>query len=358
MAKKIKKQRISKKKGLVRSLFNKPEQVPADAWGAMNDILHQSLRENIRARRWKIFFRLAYLIVIIAILSIIIDINNVVTDIPFGSDDSYGDISKEHAAVISIHGPVLGSYGPVRPESVVRYDSVADSLRMAFKNDKAKAIFLSVDSPGGDPVTASYIYNEIIKLRRENPDKKVYAVIKDFGASAAYYISAAADEIYCHDFSWVGSIGVILSSFGFDKLIEDYGIERRVYHAGRNKDILDPFAPRNPEHDAHLQELLNSLHDKFIEDVIEGRGDRIAQDDPDVFSGLFFNAEQALELGLVDGVGFFDEIVKDKTGLDNIVDYSWVPSAFNPFELFGFKIGAGFADRLWENFGPIQYRNY
>ena len=315
-----------------KKLSGRGKGVPADSWAALDKLIHANLRENIRARRWSIFFRLAWLGVFVWVLSHIFipSAADFSIDVaPFGGSTASGDINEDHAAFIPLYGPVISSSYPNSQGFGVQYQPVANSLKRAFENDKAKAIFLVIDSPGGDPVTASYIYNEIVKLREANPDKKVYAVIRNLGASAAYYIAAAAEEIYSHDYSLVGSIGVIFAGFGFVDSLEKLGIERRLYHAGRNKGMLDPFSPRNAEHDAYWQEALDELHRGFIQDVLDGRGDKIDRDNRDVFSGRIFTSAQAKDLGLVDGIGFFEEIVEDKTGLDNLVEYS---PPVNPLE--------------------------
>lgn len=333
---------------------DKPIDTSINSLQVLKELAYASHKEQVRARRWRIFFRLAYLIIIVVILSSIISTSRTdISDLSFGSAKrDIGDINEEHIAIIPIKGPVLADFDLPSSKGVVQYNNVADALHRAFDNELAKAIFLNVDSPGGNPVVASYIYNEIIKLRQEHPDKKVYAMVGDLGASAAYYISAAADEIYAHPMSLVGSIGVISAGFGFDELIDEYGIDRRVYHAGDNKAILDPFTPRNSTHEAYLQDILTSIHEQFIDDVKQGRGDRIS-DNPDVYSGLIYIGNDALDLGLIDGVGFFKEIVKDKTGLDNLVDYS-VPEGL--LHQLSEGIGASFANGLWQ--GIAQLRSY
>ncbi len=352
--------RNTDKKGIIGNItgvFKRPQNVPDDAWGIISNVLNESLRENARARRWQTFFRFAYLIVIVVALStfLFVKSGNFLLDIAKG-----GDANKNHVAMIAIQGPVAGESASGKSPSV-NYKSVKQALVKAFENDKAKAVVLAVNSPGGNPVTASYIFNEISKLRAENPNKKVYAIIRDIGTSAAYQISSAADEIYSHPSSLVGSIGVIFARFGYDELLDEYDVDYRVYTAGRNKAMLNPFLPRNPEHEAQLLHVLDTTHRYFIEDVIAGRGKRLDQSNPDVFSGMAFSSTQALEIGLIDGIGFFDEIVKEKTGLDNIVDYSvYSKSLFGslPFSIGG-NIGTGFANSIRNKFAPTNtYERY
>ena len=215
-----------------------------------------SVRENTRARRWRIFFRFVYVLLFVWILVLI----------SLGSRSleqnlSFVDFTKdEHIALIRMTGIVVDmAVSPVG----INAEGINESLRSAFKNPDAKAVILSINSPGGSPVQSGQIYDEIMRLRKEQPDKKVYAVIKELGASAAYYIAAASDEIYCDKSSLVGSIGIISASFGFDEAMKELGIERRLYTSGKHKGFLDPFLPIDTEEEIFWEAVLGRLHEHF-----------------------------------------------------------------------------------------------
>ena len=195
---------------------------------------------------------------------------------------------------------------------------------------------------------SGYVYNEIMRLKAKYPEKKVYAVITDVGASGAYYIAAAADEIYVDPASIVGSIGVIMASFGFTEAIEKLGVERRVQTSGENKALMDPFQPQKPEQTAHFQGMLDQIHQQFIDAVKAGRGDRLhVEGHPELFSGLVWSGEEAVQLGLADGTGSPGQVARDVVGEEEIVDYSVLP---HPLERllggFGVSIGKGMGQML------------
>ena len=200
---------------------------------------------------------------------------------------------------------------------------------------------LVINSPGGSPVQAGYIYDEVKRLRAEYPDKKVYAVIKDIGASGGYYIAAAADEIYADRASLVGSIGVTAASFGFVDLMEKMGVERRNFTAGEHKSFLDPFAPLQEDEKEFWETVLESTHKQFIQRVKEGRGERLVEADK-LFSGLIWNGEQARDLGLIDDLGSPAMVAREIIGEEKLQDYTLKPSPLDEFtRRFGAAIGSG-----------------
>jgi len=203
-------------------------------------------------------------------------------------------------------------------------------------------VILRINSPGGSPVQSGYVYDEIRRLRKEYPQTPLYAVVGDMCASGGYYIAAAADEIYADKASVVGSIGVLMNGFGFVEAMEKLGVERRLLTAGAHKGFLDPFSPAQPDEIAHIQSLLGDIHEQFIHAVKEGRGDRL-QDDPSLFSGLVWTGEQAVKLGLVDGLGSAGHVAREVIGEENIMDFTPRPRYF---EKLAANLGAAVASRM------------
>lgn len=300
-------------------------------WELVANIAQNSLIEQRKSRRWGIFFKLlgfAYVAVLIS-------------SYYFGSSLNNASVSIEeaHTAVVYVDGPI----GDGEEASA---NNIVSGLRKAFKSETATAIMLVVNSPGGSPVQAGYIYDEINRLKTLHPDKKVYAVIKELGASAAYYVAVAADEIYSDKASLVGSIGVTASSFGFVDLMGKLGVERRNFTSGEHKSFLDPFAPLKDDEKVFWEDVLSKTHDQFIKVVKEGRGDRLV-DNNDLFSGLIWNGEQALELGLIDGLASPGKVARDIIGEENIIDYT--PRLSRLEELtrrFGTSMGLGIGKAL------------
>jgi protease-4 len=245
------------------------------------------------------------------------------------SSGALGGADSEHVGLIHVQGVISA-------EEMANANAIAGSLREAFENENCKAILLAINSPGGSPVQAGQIYDEIKRLRGIYPDKKVYAAIADLGASGGYYIAAAADEIYADKASLVGSIGVVGSSFGFVDTMDKLGVERRMFTAGDHKGFLDPFQPLKEDEKDFWEGVLNVTHNQFIGVVKAGRGDRL-KDDPDLFSGLIWSGEQALEMGLIDGLGSAGYVARDVVGVEDIVDYSF---QLNPLEKVVRQLGA------------------
>ncbi len=298
------------------------------------DILSQlafaSLTEQRRARRWNIFFKglfAAYFFVLIFMLYL-----------P-GATKDVGKASKEHTAIIDIEGVISSS-------SEASADNIISGLRSAFKAEKSKAVILRINSPGGSPVQAGYINDEIYRLKKKYPKKKVYAVIVDICASGGYYIAAAADEIYADKASMVGSIGVLMNGFGFVDAMKKLGVERRLYTAGAHKGFLDPFSKANPEDVKHVQGLLKNIHQQFINTVRKGRGDRLKENDK-LFSGLVWSGEESVKLGLVDGLASSSYVAREIVKVENLVDYTPRPNFVDRFaEKLGVSFGTTFLNKI------------
>lgn len=277
------------------------------------------LTEQRRSRRWKLFFRFFFALLIIASLSTML----------YGlfGVPGAGAPAQPHLGVVEIKG-VIDSDSPASAERVI------EGMERAWRADAVEAVVLHIDSPGGSPVQSQRIFEAAMRLR-ESGDKPILAVIEDIGASGAYYVAAAADEIIAAPASLVGSIGVIHAGFGFEDAIERLGIERRVFTAGENKAFLDPFSDIAPSQREFWQEVLTTTHRQFIDDVREGRGDRLA-DEERLFSGLIWSGEQALELGLVDELDSLDGVARARLGEARTRDYT---PRLDPFERISRQFG-------------------
>jgi len=214
------------------------------------------------------------------------------------------------------------------------------ALDRAFKDSGTQGVVLRINSPGGSPVQAGYINDEIRRLRGKYPNTHLYVVVQDLCASGGYYVAAAADAIYVDKASLVGSIGVIISGFGFTGTMEKLGIERRAYTAGANKDFLDPFAPENPAQRDHAQKMLADIHQQFINVVRQGRGARL-KENPDIFSGLVWTGEQSIQLGLADGFGSLESVARDVVKAEKVVDYTPEEGLFSSISR---QVGASFGE--------------
>ena len=284
------------------------EQTVREGLDTISELGQAMLREKRSARRWKNFWRIPFWLVILSIFIL-----------PYFGEDNIGGMvavtsSKPHAAVISMQGLVM-------PGGEIDADNMVESLQSAFSAEQAKGIVLQINSPGGSPVQAERIYDEIMRLKTEYPEKKVVAVIEDIGASAAYYIASAADQIVASKASLVGSIGVIINGFGAVDAMEKLGIERRLITAGDNKAMLDPFLPKDDAQQAYMQRIVDQIHTQFIDAVKAGRGDRLA-DRADIFSGLVWNGEEAQKLGLVDDIGSMGYVMREILNIEDQIDYT------------------------------------
>ncbi len=304
-------------------------------WELVASIAQNSLAEQKKSRRWGIFFKLLTFVYITVVLAGVFMQSNT-------SSDGF-NIKEAHTAVVHVSGVIAD-------EEEANANNIVGGLRRAFESDGAQAVMLIINSPGGSPVQAGYIYDEIKRLREKYPEKKVYAVIKELGASAAYYIAAAADEIYSDKASLVGSIGVTASSFGFVELMDKVGVKRRNFTAGEHKSFLDPFAPLKEDEKVFWESVLQKTHDQFIRVVKDGRGERLAEND-DLFTGLIWNGEQALELGLIDGLGSPGSVARDVIGEDTFKDYT---PRLSPLEEFTRRFGASIGLGLGKAIGVLS----
>jgi len=280
------------------------------------------LAEQRRAQRWRWFWRLVW------IGSALAMVWGAMQSMPAAKAPS-----TPHTALVEVRGAIDGG-------TEANADSLMIALRSAFEDVGAKAVVLRINSPGGSPVQAGLVNDEIRRLKALHK-KKVYAVCEEMCASAAYYIAVGADEIYVDKASIVGSIGVLMDGFGFTGAMEKFGVERRLMTAGRNKAMLDPFSPRKPEQDAYAQAMLDQIHQQFIKVVKDGRGKRLKVTD-DTFSGLFWNGEEAVKQGLADHLGSLDQVARDVVKAEDVIDYTEKENlAERLAKRFGAAIGAG-----------------
>ncbi|WP_447955693.1 signal peptide peptidase SppA [Vreelandella sp. EE7] len=271
------------------------------------------LTEQRRSRRWKLFFRLLILLVVLSVISFTVYR-------AFFAESGSAAPAQEHLALVEVRGVIAGD-SPANAERIIK------GLNRAWEADSATAVVLHIDSPGGSPVQSQRVYAEIMRLR-EQGDKPIIAVIEDIGASGAYYIASAADVIVASPASLVGSIGVIYAGFGFQGAIDQLGVERRVMTAGENKAFLDPFQPVDEDIAAFWQGVLTQTHQQFIDDVIAGRDGRLVESD-ELFSGLIWSGEQAMELGLIDELASLEQVARDQVGEAVWEDYT---PRLDPFE--------------------------
>ncbi|KXU38528.1 peptidase S49 [Ventosimonas gracilis] len=311
------------------------------SWQLLEKVLLAGVQEQKRSRRWGIFFKSLTFIYLIGVLLVFSPQMN----LPSGAGGKGG----AHTAVIELKGMIDSS-------EQASADNIVGSLRNAFADKNTKGIVLRINSPGGSPVQSGYIYDEIRRLRGEHPDTKLYAVITDLGASGAYYIASAADAIYADKASLVGSIGVTAAGFGFVGGMEKLGIERRTYTSGEHKAFLDAFSPQREDETRFWQQVLGTVHQQFIDSVKAGRGERLKADEhPELFSGLIWSGEQALELGLIDGLGSTSFVAREVIKEENIQDFTRQPS---PLERLSRGLGTSVAERLalWMGFSAPALR--
>jgi protease-4 len=270
----------------------------------VTQLAEASLKEQRRSRRWGIIFKLLTFAYIGVILFMI------------------GEASLTKVTINEKHTALVELTGVIADKEIASADHIVTALRDAFDNEKAAGVILRINSPGGSPVQSGYIYDEIQRLRKENPDTPLYAVVTDICASGGYYIASAADKIYADKASIVGSIGVRMDNFGFVDAIEKLGVERRTLTAGENKALLDPFLPENEKTKVHMQNMLSEIHQQFINAVKEGRGDRLDTSVEGLFSGLIWTGETAVKNGLVDELASSSYVAREVIGEETIVDYT------------------------------------
>ncbi|MCZ2407906.1 MAG: S49 family peptidase [Burkholderiales bacterium] len=302
------------------------EAVPgAPGWerAVLEKLAFAALAEQRAARRWRNFFRLAWLLLIAALAW------------SLASNEMAGTTSKSapHTAVVEIKGEIASG-------ADASADNVLAAMRSAFEDAGSQAVVLLINSPGGSPVQAGIINDEIVRLKQKH-GKPLYAVVEETCASAAYYIAAAADEIYVDKASIVGSIGVLMDGFGFTGTMEKLGIERRLLTAGENKGFLDPFSPQSDQQRALAQVMLDQIHAQFIAAVKAGRGERLKSDEQ-TFSGLFWTGQQAIERGLADHLGSLDYVAREVVKAEDIIDYTRRENVAERLaKRFGAAVGAG-----------------
>ena len=269
----------------------------------LEKLVFESLKEQRRKRRWGIFFRFLYLSFFAFTLWQLFSL---------GRTDSK-PVAKHHTALVEIDGVIDSSRNSA--------EKVNAALDNAFADKGSVGVILQINSPGGSPVQAGIINDEIVRLRKLYPAKPLYVVVQEMCASGGYYVAAAADKIYVNKASIVGSIGVLINGFGFTGTMEKLGIERRLMIAGKNKGFLDPFSPQSETHKAYAQQMLNEVHQQFIDVVRKGRGDRL-KETPETFSGLFWSGSKAVQMGLADGFGTVNSVARDVFKAEEIVDYT------------------------------------
>ena len=299
-------------------------------WQILEKAVLASVEEQRRARRWGIFFKFLTFGYIILVLLLMIKSCDTKSADPTTT-------SSSHLAVVDIIGTIGADKQNVNSENTIK------SLKKAFENKQSKAVVLNINSPGGSPVQSDEIWQEIQYLKKEHKDKKIYALIGDTGASGAYYIASAADEIIVNPSSLVGSIGVIMPNYGVSGLMQKLGVEDRTMTSGENKAILSMTQPVDPAQKAHVQALLDNVHDHFIDAVKKGRGSKLKSNDPAIFSGLFWSGEQAVKLGIADRFGSINTL-KRELKTEKVIDYT---VQYSPFDSvlgrLGSSIGQGFA---------------
>ncbi|MDO7649260.1 MAG: S49 family peptidase [Burkholderiaceae bacterium] len=307
---------------------------PAPGWerDALRDLLTEQLKVSRANRRWRWLRFISFSAAVVAAVWWVM------------KDGAQPVMqSASHTAVVTVSG-VISSDGEANAEDINQ------ALRAAFEDEGAKAVVLLINSPGGSPVQAGIVSDEMLRLKAIYK-KPLYAVIEETGASAAYYIAASADDIFVDKASVVGSIGVLMDGFGFTDLMQKLGIERRLMTAGENKGFLDPFSETTPRQKAHVQRVLNQIHEQFIEVVRAGRGTRL-QETEDTFSGLFWTGEQAVELGLADQLGGLDYVAREVAQAPEIIDYTLRENvAERLVRQFGAAVGAGAVRAIaWSGF--------
>lgn len=268
----------------------------------LSDLVQQTLREQRRQRRWNLVWRFSLLAYLITLLVVLLP------------DEPLPGSKGRHTAVVHLNG-VIAAGSEASAENVIK------GLRNAYADKASAGVILQINSPGGSPVQAGRIYNEIGRLREAHPDVPLYVVVEDLCASGGYYVAAAAQRIYADQASLVGSIGVLINGFGVVEGMQRLGVERRLITAGENKGFLDPFSPMDDKSRAYAQQMVAQIHAQFITAVKQGRGDRLG-DDPALFSGLVWTGERALELGLVDELMDVTAVAKEVIKADKIVDFT------------------------------------
>ena len=298
---------------------------PNNNWerGVLEKLAMSAIQEQRRARHWGIFFKVLTFGYLFIVMFLVMGWIGGKAEAPLGG---------KHTALVDMHGVIA-------PDSAASADNIITSLQDAFKDKRTQGVILRINSPGGSPVQAGYINDEIRRLRAKHPNIPLYAVVGDMCASGGYYVAAAADKIFVNKASLVGSIGVLMDGFGFTGTMEKLGVERRLMTAGENKGFMDPFSPRNPKHEEFTRNMLNEIHRQFIDVVKQGRGKRL-KETPDTFSGLFWTGQKSIEMGLADEMGSMESVARDVIKAEDIVDFTTRESIADRLAK---KFGAGVA---------------
>ena len=285
-------------------------------------LARELMAERRSDRHWRIFFRLSWLGLVLLLLWLLV-----------ADRVHHSTPTTPHTALVELRGEIAA-------DSEASAEQLIAGLRNAFEDKGARAVVLRINSPGGSPVQAGIINDEIRRLKALH-QKKVYAVVEEVCASGAYYVAVAADEIYVDKASIVGSIGVLMDGFGFNGLMDKLGIERRLLTAGDNKGMLDPFTAQNPKQRAYAQAMIDQIHQQFIQVVRDGRGKRL-KESPDTFSGLFWNGEEAVKMGLADNFGSLDYVAREVVKAEEVIDYTPRENVAEKLaKRFGASIGEG-----------------
>jgi len=285
---------------------------------ALEHLLLENLKETRKTRRWKAVFRVLTLLAMIAVVLAVFDVH-----LP-----GRGMGLEKHTALVTLEGEISSS-------SMANAADINASLTAAFENEHSAGVVLRINSPGGSPVQAGMMNDEIHRLRKLYPAKLFYVVVEDICASGGYYVAVASDQILVDKASLVGSIGVIMEGFGFTGLMDKLGVTRRMITAGSNKGMMDPFSKENPKQVEIIKGMLDEIHQQFIAVVKEGRGDRL-KDNPELFTGRVWSGEQAIKIGLADGYGTVDSVARDILKAPDILDYT---------------VKENFAERVAKRFG-------
>jgi len=311
--------------------------IPKSGWEReiLEKLAFATLREQRARRRWGIFLKLLTLAVIVLGLWLVFGLGTV-------------DVENvgRHTALVDVDGTIEAD-GKASAENII------SALGKAYSNSGSVGVVMRINSPGGSPVQAGMVNDEIRRLRLAHPDKPLYVVVDEMCASGGYYIAAAADKIYVNKASIVGSIGVLMDGFGFTGLMEKLGVERRLLTAGENKGFMDPFSPQSTAQKDYASEMLKEIHQQFIDVVRTGRGERL-KETPETFSGLFWIGSKAVEMGLADGFGTLDSVARDVFKAEDIVDYTQregLPERV--LKKFGAAVGSGAAKALAGNGSPV-----
>ena len=309
--------------------MDNPQSENSPGWErkTLEKLAFAALDEQRSKRRWGIFFRLLAFVYLCVVLFAVVD---------------WG-VGKEHQ---ERHTAMVSLLGTIEAKGDASAENLIAALDSAFEEKNSAGVILRINSPGGSPVQAGLVNDEIRRLRAKYPDKPLYVVVEDVCASGGYFVAVAADKIYVNKASIVGSIGVLMDGFGFTGTMDKLGVERRLMTAGENKGFLDPFSPQGERQKAYAQSLLNGIHKQFIDVVRAGRGKRL-KETPEMFSGLIWTGEQSVEMGLADDFGSVDSVARDVIQAEKVLDYSVKD---NIAERFAKRLGAGAASSFWHSF--------